>query len=51
MVVHLALRIQTKTLEKTDVEIQNGQSRETGSITIHRTNANKTKNTTQKTKA
>ena len=57
MVVHLALRIQTmfilikKTLEKTEGEIQNGQSREKGNIAIHRKNANKIENTTQKAKA
>jgi hypothetical protein len=39
-------------LEKTEEAIKNGQFRETGNIrhTRHRTNTNKTKNTTLKTK-
>ena len=38
--------------EKIEAAIKNGQSRDTGNIgyTRHRTKANKTKNTTQKTK-
>ena len=39
-------------LEKIEVAIKNGQSRDTGNIgyTRHRTKTNKTKSTTQKTK-
>jgi len=48
-----SLGSKNRTLEKTERAIKNGQARETGNIwyTRHRTKTNKTKNTTQKTKA